>query len=324
MKLAFRRLYWAIFLFACAFFAAASKAQDLPKDKPMTIMVGFAAGGALDTTARAVAEQLSKALGQSVVVDNKPGAGGNIAQEITTNATPDGSVIFLGNVGSLTINPHLMTMAHDPLRDLAPISMGVGFPNVLVVGTGLGVKNLDQYIELSKRQSLEFASSGVGSASHMAGELLNQRAGVKNIHVPYKGGSEAIVDVLAGRVAGYYSTPSTAIPYIESKKMLALATTGLTRSEFLPDIPTVAESGFPGFDAINWYAFMAPGKTPPAVLNRLNAEIVKVLKMPEVKEKLAKQGLTTMPGTREELAAFMKQQSESWRKIIKEGHITLK
>lgn len=300
--------------------------QDIPrytKNRQITILAGFAAGGALDLTARIVAEQLSKNLGQPVVVDNRPGAGGNIAQDVAATAVPDGSVILLGNVGSLTINPHLMSMAHDPLSDLAPITMGVGFPNVLVVGPNLGVKTLGDYINLSKREKLDFASSGVGSASHMAGELLNQRAGINNIHVPYKGGSAAILDVLAGRVAGYYSTPSTALPYIKVNKLVALATTGLKRSEFMPDVPTVAESGFPGFDAINWYAFVAPAKTPPVVLDRLNQEIVKVLKMPEVREKLALQGLTPMPGTREELAEFMKQQYESWGKIIKERHITL-
>jgi tripartite-type tricarboxylate transporter receptor subunit TctC len=318
-----RLSHLAGFLLLCALSATTSWAQDLPKNKPITIMLGFAAGGAMDLTARVVAEQLSKNLGQSVVVENRPGAGGNIAQGIVATAIPDGSTILLGNVGSLTINPQLMSLAHDPLRDLAPITMGVGFPNVLVVGASLGVKTLAQYIELSRKKELDFASSGIGSASHLAGELLNQRAGINNVHVPYKGGSEAIMDLLAGRVAAYYATPSTAMPYLRSGKLVALATTGLQRSEFLPDIPTVAESGFPGFNATNWYAFVAPGKTSTAVLDRLNHEIVKALEAPAVREKLAHQGLTPMPGTRQDLATFMSQEYASWGKVIKDRHITL-
>jgi tripartite-type tricarboxylate transporter receptor subunit TctC len=310
-------------LSAMAFFASAAQAQDLPKNKPITIVVGFAAGGAMDLTARIVADQLSKNLGQSVMVENRPGAGGNIAQDFVASSIPDGSMILFGNVGSLTINPHLMTLAHDPLRDLAPITMGVAFPNVLVAGANLGIKTLKDYIDLSKKKPQDFASSGIGSASHLAGELLNQRAGINNIHVPYKGGSQAIVDLLAGRVSVYYATPSTALPYIKSGQLVALATTGLERTALLPDVPTVAESNFSGFDATNWYAFVAPVKTPPAVLDRLNSEIVKVLKMPEVQAKLTQQGLTPMPQTRKQLGEFMAKESATWGQIIKDRHITL-
>ncbi|MFC4277962.1 Bug family tripartite tricarboxylate transporter substrate binding protein [Achromobacter aloeverae] len=310
-------------LSAVAFFASPAPAQELPRNKPITILVGFAAGGALDLTARVVADQLAKNLGQSVMVENRPGAGGNIAQDYVAGATPDGSTIFLGSIGSLTINPHLMKLAHDPLKDLQPLTMGVDFPNVLVVGSQLGVKTLKDYIALSKRKELDFASSGIGSASHMAGEMFNQRAGINNVHVPYKGGSQAIVDLLAGRVAAYYATPSTALPYIKSGQLVALATTGLARTELLPDVPTVAESGFPGFDATNWYAFVAPGKTPVPVLDQLNREIVKVLKTPEVQAKLTQQGLTPMPQARQQLGEFMAKESASWSQIIKERHITL-
>jgi len=308
---------------AVVFGAHAASAQDLPKNKPIKIIVGFSAGGALDLTARIVADQLSKNLGQSVVVDNRPGAGGNIAQDVVASSPPDGSTILFGTIGSLTINPHLMTLAHDPIRDLAPITMGVDFPNVLVVGADVGVKTLKEYVELSKKQPLDFASSGIGSASHMAGELFNQRAGLNNIHVPYKGGSQAIVDLLAGRVAAYYATPATALPYIKSGQLVALATTGLERTALLPDVPTVSESGFPGFQATNWYAFVAPAKTPPAILDRLNQEFVKVLKMPDVQEKLSEQGLTPLPQTRNQLGAFIAKESAAWGQIIKDRHIVL-
>jgi tripartite-type tricarboxylate transporter receptor subunit TctC len=316
------RLIISTILVFCGICSNYSGAQDLPKNKPITIMVGLAAGGGVDLTARTVAEQLQKNLGQTVVVENRPGAGGNIAQDVVVAAPPDGSVILLGNLGMVS-NPHLMSMTYDPLRELAPITMGVRFPNVLVVGTDLGVKTLGEYIQLSKRKKLDFASGGVGSAAHLTGELLNERAGIDNVHIPYKGGSAAILDVLAGRVALYYATPSTALPYIESKKLIALATTGLERSESMPGVPTVAESGFPDFDAMNWYAFVASSKTPPAILERLNSEIVKVLKMPEVKEKLAHQGLAAMPGTRDDLGKFMKQQYDLWGSIIKSRRITM-
>jgi len=308
---------------AVVFLAHESSAQEPSKNHPITFVVGFAAGGAADLTARVIADQLSKTLGQSAVVDNRPGAGGNIAQDIVVAAQPDGSTLLFGTIGSLTINPHLMKMSHDPLRDLAPITMGVDFPNVLVVGAQLGVKTLDEYIALSKKKKLDFASSGVGSASHMAGELFNQRAGIENVHVPYKGGSQAIVDVLAGRVSSYYATPSTALPFIKSGKLVALATTGLARTALLPDVPTVAESGFPGFNATNWYGIVAPAKTPAATLDRLNREIVKVLTMPEVKEKLAGQGLNPASTTREEFGARLAAESASWGKIIKERGISL-
>ena len=300
------------------------QAQDFPPKKPVSLVVGFAAGGASDTAARLIAKKLGENIGQTVIVDNKPGAGGNIAHQLVANAPGDGAMLLFGSVGPLTIAPHLMKLPYDPVRDLAPITMGVNFPNVLVVHQGINVKTLAEYVALAKKKpgGLDFASTGAGSASHLAGELFNDRAGVEIVHIPYKGGAPALQDLLGERVASYYSTPSTAAPHIESGKLIALATTGLTRPAFLPNIPTVAESGYPGFNATNWYAFVASSKTPKALLDRWNLEIVKVLNTPDVKEQLIKHGLTPMPGTRDELARYMASESATWGRIIKERKIS--
>ena len=307
-----------------ALLSTAQAAQEFPK-KPITMVVGFAAGGATDTAARIIAKKLGENLGQSVIIDNRAGAGGNIAHQQVANATPDGTVILLGSVGPLCISPHLVAkLGYDPQKDLAPLTMGVSFPNVLVVHAGVPVKNFAEFVALARAKpgTLDYASTGVGSASHLAGEMFKQRAGVDIVHVPYKGGGPAMIDLLAGRITGYYSTQSTAGPHIEAGKLRALAVTGLTRLPSMSNIPTIAESGFPGFEATNWYAFVAPGKTPKAILDRWNIELVKVLSAPDVQEQLNKHGLTPMPGTREELAATIRRESATWAKVIKDGKIT--
>lgn len=314
---------WAIAL-ALPLWTPAAGAQEFP-NKTITMVVGFAAGGATDTAARIIAKKLSDNLGQTVLVDNRAGAGGNIAHQQVALAAPDGYTILLGSVGPLCIAPHLIAkLPYDPRRDLAPLTMGVSFPNVLVVHSGVPAKTLAEFVALARQKpgSLDYASTGVGSASHLAGELFKQRAGVDILHVPYKGGGPAMVDLLAGRITAYYSTPSTAGPHIISGKLRAIATTGLTRTPSMPDVPTIAESGFPGFEATNWYAFVAPGKTPQVLLERWNKELVKVLNSPDVREQLDKHGLTPMPGTREELANVIKSESDKWAKVIKEGKIT--
>ena len=307
---------------ALALAAGQAQAQELPK-KPVTLVVGFAAGGAADAAARMIAKKLQANIGQTVVVDNRAGAGGNIAHQFVAKAEPDGSVILLGSIGPLTIAPHLMKVGYDPFKDLAPLTMGVSFPNVLVVHQGVGVKTLAEFVAKAKAQpgKLDFASTGAGSASHLAGELLNQRAGIDTVHIPYKGGAPALQDLLGGRVAAYYSTPATAAPHIESGKLVPLATTGLQRSEFMPQVPTVAESGYTGFAATNWYAFMAPGKTPVPVLERWNQELVKALRDPEVKAELDHHGLTPAPGTRQQLADYIASESRTWGQLVRERGI---
>ena len=309
---------------AAATLSGAAHAQDFPPKKPVTLVVGFAAGGAADAAARLIAKKLGENIGQSVVVDNKGGAGGNIAHQFVANAPADGSVLLLGSVGPLTIAPHLMKVNYDPFKDLAAVSGGVNFPNVLVVHKGAGVKTLAEFVQLSKKKpgSVDFASTGAGSASHLAGELFNQRAGIDMTHVPYKGGAPALQDLLGERVTSYFAAPPTALPHIEAGKLIPLATTGLTRPSYMPNTPTVAEAGYPGFEALNWYAFVAPGKTPAPLLDRWNQEIVKVPNDPSVKDALNKHGLTPQPTTRAELTAFMKKESTQWATIIKERKLT--
>jgi len=303
--------------------AGLTTAQELPQ-KTLTLVVGFVAGGGADTAARIIARKVSENLKQTIVIDNRAGAGGNLAHQYVASAPPDGSVILLGSVGPLAVAPHMMKVGYDPLKDLAPLTMGVTFPNVLVVNAGLGVKTLAEYIALAKAKpgGLDYASTGPGSASHLAGELFNARAGVEVVHIPYKGGAQALQDLLSGRVAAYFSTPSTAEPHIESGKLIPLATTGLERPVFMANVPTVAESGFPGFSATNWYAFVAPGKTPAPILDRWNRELVKALNSTDVKEELLKRGLIPTPTTREELGRTIASESIAWEKVVRERKIT--
>ena len=301
----------------------AAQAQDFPPKKPVTLVVGFAAGGSADIAARLIAKKLGENIGQSVVVDNKPGAGGNLAHTQVAAGPSDGSVLLFGSIGPLTIAPHFMTVRYDPLKDLAPITMGVSFPNVLVVPASTGIKTLGEFVAKAKREpgKLDFASTGPGSASHLAGELLNDVAKIDTVHVPYKGGAPALQDVLGDRVTSFYAAPPTALPHIESGKLVPLATTGLARPAYLPNVPTVAET-FPGFNATNWYAFVASAKTPKPLLDRWNVELVKVLNTPEVRESLLKHGQTAAPGTREELGKFIAAEHSKWGRIVRERKIT--
>jgi len=320
-----RRLLGAAALALSAVLAAApSWAQDFPPKKPVSLVVGFSPGGAADAAARLIARKLGENIGQTVLVENKAGAGGNIAHQQVAAGPADGSMILLGSIGPLTIAPHMMKLPYDPFKDLAPLSGGVNFPNMLVVNANSGLKNLADYVALakSKPNAVSYASTGSGSASHLAGELFSARVGVDMLHVPYRGGAPAMQDLLGGRFTGYFAAPPTALPHVESGKLIALATTGLTRPAYLPNIPTVAESGFPGFEALNWYAFVASAKTPAPLLDRWNQEIVKVLNDPGVREALTKQGLTPHPTTRAELTDFMKQESAKWGAIVRDRKIT--
>lgn len=321
-----RPLILAAALAACLPLASANanaNAQDFPPKRPVTMVVGFAAGGSADIAARIIAKKLGENIGQSVVVDNKPGAGGNLAHAQVAHGPTDGSVLLFGSIGPLSISPHFMKVSYDPLKDLAPITMGVTFPNVLVVPASKGIKTLGEFVAAAKREpgKLDFASTGPGSAAHLAGELLNDIAKIDTVHIPYKGGAPALQDVLGGRVSSFYAAPPTALPHIESGKLIPLATTGLTRPAYLPNVPTVAET-YPGFNATNWYAFVAPGKTPKPLLDRWNVELVKVLNAPDVRANLLKHGQTAAPTSREDLAKFISTENEKWSRIIRDRKIT--
>jgi len=300
-----------------------ASAQEFPPKKTISMVVGFVPGGAADTGARIMAKKLGENLGIAVTVENKAGAGGNIAHQYTATGPSDGSVLLLGSVGPLTIAPHMMKLPYDPVKDLAPLTMAVNFPNVLVVHPGTGIKTFAEFLAAAKKNpgKLDFASTGPGSASHLAGELLNDMAKLDTVHVPYKGGAAALQDLLGGRVAAWYATMATAAPHIDAGKIIPLASTGSQRLSALPHIPTIAESGYPGFNATNWYAFVASSKVPKSVLDRWNTELVKVLTAPDVVEQLNKHGLTPMPGTRSELSRYMVSETDTWGRIIRERKI---
>jgi tripartite-type tricarboxylate transporter receptor subunit TctC len=298
--------------------------KDFPS-RPVTLTVGFAPGGGTDTAARIVAKKLTDDLGVAVVVENRAGAGGEIAAQHIATVAPDGYTIHLSSVGPLSVAPSMSKkLPYDPKRDIAPITMGVIFPNVFVVNAASPAKTLADLVAMAKKKpgQLSYASSGVAGAGHLSGELFKQAAGIDMIHVPYKGGGPAMTDLLGGRVDMYPAVPSTALPHIQGGKLRALATTGLKRTAMLPDVPTVAESGYPGFEAVNWYAFVAPAKTPEAILDFWNRALVKALNDSEVKAALGKQGLEPAPGTRQELARYIDRESEKWGKVVRDAHIT--
>src|SRR5215475_4960636 len=304
--------------------AAAANGQTFP-NRPVTLTVGFAPGGGADTAARLIAQKLGENIGQPVVVENKAGAGGNIAAQHIATAPPDGYTIHLTSVGPMTVAPYVMkNLPYDLKRDIAPITMGVVFPNVLIVYSGVQAKTLAEFVALAKRKfgELTYGSSGVGGAGHLAGELFKERAGIDVLHVPYKGGGPAMTDILGGRLDMYVGVPSTVAPHVAAGKLRALATTGAKRTSMMPDVPTVAEAGYPGFEATNWYAFVAPGKTPKELLDFWNRELTKVLNDPRVVAELTKLGLDPAPGTRDELAQYIERENLKWGKIVREAKIT--
>ena len=299
-------------------------AQSFPS-RPVTLTVGFAPGGGTDTAARIIAQKLSENIGQAVIVENRAGAGGNIAAQHIAAAPPDGYTIHLTSVGPMAVAPHLMKeLPYDPKRDIAPITMGVVFPNVMIVHANVQATTLAEFVALAKQKpgKLTYASAGVGGAGHLAGELFKERAGIEVLHVPYKGGGPAMTDLIGGRIDMYIGVSSTVAPQVDAGKARALATTGTKRTSMMPNVPTVAESGYPGFEATNWYAFVAPGKTPKDLLDYWNRELTKVLNDPAVNAELAKHGLDPAPGTRDELAQYMERESQKWGKVVREAKIT--
>jgi tripartite-type tricarboxylate transporter receptor subunit TctC len=310
-----------LFVAVLASFASAAFAQY--PNKAITTVVGFAPGGGTDTVARIVGKTLGEQLGQQVVTDNRAGAGGNIATDFVVRSAPDGYTLYLANVGAIAVNPHLLPLQYDPLKDLAPITMAVIFPNLVVVQPSIPANNLAEFIKLAKANpgKYTYGSSGIGGAGHLAGELLKMMAHIEITHVPFKGGGPAMQAMLGGQIDSYFATPVAAGPHVKAGKVKALATTGPKRDPFMADVPTVAESGYPGYQATNWYGYYAPAKTPKDIIERLNKEIVKALHSTEVKELLAKQGLEAAPGTPEELAKFSKSESDTWAKVVKQAGI---
>ena len=301
--------------------AAGAAAQNFPA-KPVTTVVGFEPGGGTDTTARIVAPTLSELLGQQVVVENRAGAGGNIAVDYVAKSAPDGYTLVLANVGALAVNPHILRTPYDPLRDLAPVSMAVVFPNVLVVQPDLPVNSVQDYVKLAREKpGVTYASSGIGGAGHLAGELLKEMAKIDIVHVPYKGGGPAMQGFLGRQVDSFFATPISSISQIRSGKARAIATTGARRDKLMPDVPTVAESGFPGYEALNWYGYLAPAKTPKEIIERLSRDIAKALADPKVVAALNKTGVEPLAMRPEEFGRYVQREYDSWGKVVREAGI---
>jgi tripartite-type tricarboxylate transporter receptor subunit TctC len=303
-------------------FAALAAAQSFP-NKPITIVVGFEPGGGTDTTARIVGKALSDQLHQQVIVENRAGAGGTIAVAHVAKETPDGYTLVLANVGALTANPFIMHLTYDPLKDLTPISMACIFANVLVVQPSLGVKSLADYVKLAKQKpkAITYASSGVGGAGHLAGELLAIRAGIQLVHVPYKGGGPAMRGFLSKEVDSFVATPVSAVKQIEAGKAIAIATTGSKRAELMPDVPTVAEQGYPGYEALNWYGFLGPAGMPKPLVQRLHDELAKALADPQAVAAMKKTGVEPQSSQPDQFAAYIRSEYETWGKVIKQAGI---
>jgi tripartite-type tricarboxylate transporter receptor subunit TctC len=273
--------------------------------------------------ARIVAKTLGDNLGQQVLVENRAGAGGNIAVDYVTKSAPDGYTIVLANVGAIAVNPHLVKLPYDPRQDLTPITMASVFANVLVVQPSLPVHSIADYVKLAREKpgTLTYASSGVGGAGHLAGELLHLVAKIDIVHVPYKGGGPAMQGFLGGQVDSFFATPTSSGGQVKAGKARAIATTGTRRAALLPDVPTVAESGYPGYEALNWYAYFGPKGMPRDVVQRLNRELAKALQHPETVALLHKQGVEPQPGTPEELARYVEREYQTWGRVVKEAGI---
>jgi tripartite-type tricarboxylate transporter receptor subunit TctC len=314
----------ALFAVALAALAQAALGQGGYPSRSITMVVGFAPGGGTDTVARIVAKKLGDATGQTVIVENKAGAGGTVATHQVARSAPDGYTILLGSIGSLAVAPHLIAkLPYDPLRDLAPITMAVEFPNVIVVQNELPAKTLAEFVQLAKAKpgTIGYGSSGVGGIGHLAGALLAITAGIDIVHVPYKGGGPAMQDLLGGQIPSMIATPPTALSHVKAGKIRALATTGAARSPMMPDVPTVAESGYPGYEATNWYAYLAPAGTPKDVLDRLHRELVQALNSPDVREQLDRQGMEAKPGSPEALTKYMERELATWGRVVKATNI---
>lgn len=302
-----------------AVLAGPALAAEYPT-KPVRFVVGFAPGGGTDTTARAMANRLTELLGQQVIVDNRPGAAGNIATDIVAKSNADGYTVLLGTIAALAINPSLYgKLPFDPLKDLAPVTLAVDSTNVLSLNPSVPAKTVKELIALAKTKSLNGGSSGVGGTGHLAIELFNTMAGTKIVHVPYKGGGPAMVDLLAGNIQLIFATAASAVNFIKVGKIRGIAVTTAKRSALMPELPTIAEAGLPGYEANNWYGVLVPAKTPRAIVNRLNKEVTATLNTPAVKDFLFKQGLDANPGTPEQFGAYIKSENIKWAKVVKES-----
>jgi len=314
----------ALVCFALAAPLSGAAAEAYPS-KPVRMIVAVPPGGPADILARLVGPKLTETLGQTVVIDNRPGANGNIAYEMAARAVPDGYTFVLAAAG-VVINPSLYReVRYDPLRNFAAITHGISVPNILIVHPSVPANSVSELVALAKSRpgKLAFASAGNGTTGHLALELFKQRAGIDVVHVPYKGGGPALAEVIAGQVQALFSLALAATQQVKAGKVRALAISSGKRSAVAPGLPTVAELGFPGYEVVGWFGWLAPAKTPREIVSRLNAEIVKALNLPEVRERLLSQSSEPVGNSPREFGAFVKSESEKWAAVIKRGGIRM-
>ena len=309
---------WAIAALL-AVFAQNAFAQAYPT-RSIRLVVPFPAGGTTDILARAAAQKLTESLGQSVIVDNRPGAAGNIGADIVAKSAPDGYTLLMGTVGTHAINPGLYAkMPYDHVKDFVPVVLVAGVPNVLAVNPAFPVNSVAELIALAKSKpgTINFATSGSGTSIHLSGELFKTMAGVDMTHVPYKGSSPALTDLMGGQVQIMFDNLPSALPLNKAGKLRAIAVTSQKRAPVLPDVPTISESGLPGFEASSWFGVLAPTGTPAPIVAKINADVNKWLQSPEARDQLLAQGANAAGGTPEQFAAHIRAETEKWAKVVK-------
>jgi tripartite-type tricarboxylate transporter receptor subunit TctC len=309
---------FATFIAAVSLPALAQSSASWPT-KPIKIIVGYSAGGATDVLARLVSVGMGNTLGQSIVVENRPGANSNVGAEIVARSAPDGYTLYAFSIAN-TINATLYpNLSYDPIKDFEPIGMIAKIPNILVVNPNLPVKTLAEYVRYAKdaKDGVTFASSGSGSSIHLSGEMFKMQAKIQMLHIPYKGSAPAVTDLLGGQVESMFDNAPSALPHIKAGKLRPIAVTSAQRSAFLPDVPTIAESGYPGFDVQSWFALVAPAGTPKPIIMQLNAALNKALNSPEVRQRMQELAATPEPGSPEKMATFEATEVKRWRDVVK-------
>jgi len=312
-------------LAACLAFllaAAGASAQQWPS-KPIKMVVPFPAGGPTDVMTRVLSEKLATALGQPVVVDNKPGAGGSIGSDFVAKSAPDGYTLVMATSSTHSIGPYLGKLPYDPEKDFTPIVYVGKATNILVVSPTLGIHTLRELIDYAKKNpgKVNYATSGIGSISHLTSEMFASMAGVKIVHVPYKGTQLSMPDLMSGQVAMLFDSVLTAKPHIDAKRLVGLTVSSKERSNLVPDMPTMAESGMPGFDSWTWFGVFGPAGTPRAVVDRVNAELNRIVGDPAVRERLAQLGFDTAGGSPAQFAAVVESEARKWSKVIRDANV---
>jgi tripartite-type tricarboxylate transporter receptor subunit TctC len=321
---------WTFWAFAASLaviaFSSNARSDDYPSH-PIKLIVPYAPGGAADAIARIVGKRVSETIGQPVVVENRGGAGAILGTEDVHKADPDGYTMLLGQSGPIAINPGVYKeLPYDPERDFAPITMTTDYPYILTINAKLPVKTVQDFVAMVKAKPGEFnyGTTGVGGANHLVTELFSSRAGLKMIHVPYRGTALAVADLLAGQVTVVFSDPVSALPHLQAGTLRALAVTSKERSAVAPDVPTLAESGYPGFDAVGWHGFLVPARTPQPIVQKLHDQIVAAINDPPTKALIVAQAMATIGDTPAEFAAFIKQDIAMWKAVATQANVSVK